>query len=158
MSGCGNRSCDDIFTLHAALNHAATEIQFALNYLNGTDQANITDIDKHNVQQILERYFSIWGIPIQHEIPDGLKDKINLHYRTEFEFIPGSLQVILSGVELNGNQSDPERDFTVDGDNKGFTLVLAPNAAHRLNSPPRQYEPLHVNYLKRITFNTKGGS
>lgn len=156
MPCCG---CEDIHTMHAPLIHAAAEIQFALEYLNGGDPASITDIDKRNVQAALESYFSKCGVPVTHEIPIGDKNRQNLEFETEFEFIPGTLQVVLSGMLLNGNQSDPARDFEVDTSTyKKFTLLLAPNDASRLNSPPRQYETLFVNYRKRITFNTIGGT
>lgn len=153
--GCG---CSDIHTCHAELVHAAAEVQFALSYLNGSLPAQITDLDKHNVQAILEQYFSIHGIPITAELPIGLKNRVNLSYRTNYEFIPSSLEVILSGITLNGNQLAADRDFNVHPDNKGFTLITSPNRSSALNGAPRQDEPLFVNYRKRITFNTFGGT
>lgn len=155
MPCCG---CEDIWTQHAPLVHPAADIQFILEYLNGTDPASITDIDQRNVQAALESYFSKAGIPIKNEIPVGDKNNQNLEFGTEFEFIVGTLEVYLSGILLNGDQSDPDRDYVVKPDNKGFTLVLGPNAPHRLNSPPKQFEPLFVCYNKRITFNTIGGT
>lgn len=153
-----NQCCDDIFTLHAPLIHAATDIQFALAYLNGILPATITDIDKKNVQQVLERYFSLWGVPVFGEHPIGAKNRVNLVFTTQFEFVVGSIQVWLSGELLNGKQDDPDRDYDVHPNNQGFTLRLSPQYAFRLNKAPRQDEPLSVNYLKRITFNTKGGT
>lgn len=155
MPCCG---CEDIWTQHAPLIHAAADIQFILNYLNSGDPASITDINQKNVQAALESFFSQTGIPIKHEIPVGDKNNQNLTYETAFEFIPGTLEVVLSGMMLNGNQSDPRRDFVVTAGNKGFTLLLMPNDPDRLNSPPRQFETLFVNYRKRITFNTIGGT
>jgi hypothetical protein len=155
MSGC----CDEeIFSCHAALIHSAAEIQFALAYLNGTIPATITDIDKRNVQQVLEEYFSIHGIPVIREYPIGLKNSINLTFATEFEFVAGTLEVFLSGMSLIGKPTDPNRDFDVHLDNKGFTIRVEPMLSHRLNKPPKQRESLTVNYRKRITFNTKGGN
>lgn len=155
MPCCG---CEDIWTQHAPLIHPAADIQFILNYMNGGNPASITDIDRRNVQAALESYFSQTGIPIKHELPAGAKNNLNLDYETQFEFIPGTLEVVLSGISLNGNQADPRKDFVVAAGNKGFTILLEPNDPDRLNSPPRQFETLFVNYRKRITFNTIGGT
>lgn len=151
-------SCGDIHTCHVTLIHPAADIQFNLAYLNGLLSAQITDINQRNVQAVLEKYFSLHGIPVKHEIPIGSKNRVNVSYRTQFEFVVNSLEVILSGITLNGNQLDPNRDFDVHLDNQGFTLLLSPSSASSLNKPPRQDEPLFVNYGKRITFNTHGGT
>jgi hypothetical protein len=137
--------------------HAAAEIQFALAYTNGTDPATIIDIDQKNVQAALESYFSKVGIPIT-ELALGVKNCVNVSFTTTHEFIPGSLQVILSSIDLNGIQTDPNRDFDVHPDNKSFTLLLDPTKPYRLNAPPRCGETLFVRYNKRITFNTRGGT
>lgn len=96
------------------------------------------------------------------EIPAGDLDNQNLLYTTEFEFIPDSLEVYLSGIRLNGDQNDPERDFDIittgANENKGFQLRIEPNKYWRLNGPPLQNESLIVNYNKLVTFNTKGGN
>lgn len=147
----------DIHTLHAELVHAAAEIQFVLNYDNN-GQAVILDIDQKNVQRALEKYFSIHGIPVYGELPTGLKNGVNLEFTTGFEFVEGSLEVYLSGLKLNGNINDPDRDYTPYIDNDGFTIHLDPNKAWRLNKAPKQNEPFYINYKKRITFNTKGGT
>jgi hypothetical protein len=97
-----------------------------------------------NAQEAIEEH----GLHILGEIPTGLKNGINLTYTTAFEFIPGSLEVFLSGINLINNGSD--RDFDVAIDNKGFTILIAPTLSHRLNTPPRQREPLVVNYRKKI--------
>jgi hypothetical protein len=154
---------DDIHTLHAELIHKAADIQFQLAYLNGLDPATITDLPNgKNVQRLIEQYFSKVGIPILNEIPGGIKNNVNLVYTTAFEFVPGTLQVFLSGLKLNGDQLDPDRDYDVTtvGLNayKEFTIILAPNKHEGLNSPPKQKEPLYVTYGKRITFDTKGGT
>lgn len=152
----------DIFTEHAPLIHKAREIQFQLGYDNGGDPASITDIDKRNVQFALESYWSKVGIPVVNEIPSGAKNRVNLVYETADEFVPNTLEVFLSGLKLNGVQTDPERDYTVTTVGplafKQFTIVLAPGSAHRLNKAPYQDEPLLVSYGKRITFDTKGGT
>lgn len=150
--------CPDIHTLHSELIHPAWDIQFAISYLNGILPANITDIDKYNVQEVLEKYFSLSGIPVIGEQPIGAKDSLNLIYRTNFEFIQGTLEVFLSGISLVSNQTDPNRDFNVHPDNKGFTILIDPSVSFRLNKPPKQRESLFVNYRKRITFNTIGGT
>lgn len=152
--------CDfDIFTEHAPLIHKGADIEFVLSYLNGIDPALITDLnDKHNVQAVLESFFSQHGVPVKHEIPVGAKNRVNLSYRLANEFVAGTLEVFLSGIHLNGNQGDPDRDFDTHLDNKGFTILLDPSKASRLNRPPYQDESLFVNYRKRITFNTIGGT
>lgn len=158
MSECGGCCNKDMHTLHAELIHKALDIRFQLNYDNGGNPASIIDIDKKNVQFALESYWSKAGLPILNEIPGGVKNRVNLLFTTAFEFIPGTLEVYLSGLHLNGDQSDPDRDFNVNGTNDGFTLILAPNKPFGLNCPPFKNEPLYVNYRKRITFDTKGGT
>lgn len=154
-------SCEkvDIFELHPELRHVARDIVFQLAYTNGILPATITDLGtQKNVQSILEKYFSQVGIIISNEIPIGAKNGVNLIFNTANEFIPGTLKVVLSGLTLNGNQADSERDFTVNGTNDGFTINLDGNKSWRLNSPPKQREELIVHYAKRITFDTKGGT
>lgn len=156
---CKSATCEDIFTLHAALIHSASDVQFAIQYTNGTGPAIITDIDQRNVQTALESYFSQVGIPVLHEIPGGSRGcPGDVVFTTEYEFIPNSLQVILSGILLNGNQDDPARDFTILPGNQSFQIELDPTHRERLNSVPGQDETFFVNYRKRITFNTRGGT
>lgn len=156
---CKSGTCEDIFTLHAALVHAASEIQFALGYTNGGSPASITDIDQKNVQAALESYFSQLGIPITYEVPGGDRGcPGDVVFTTAHEFIPDSLQVVLSGILLNGDQADPDRDFTILPGNQSFRIEIDSSKAHRLNAVPGQDETFFVNYRKRITFNTKGGT
>ena len=154
----GSRRLPEIHTFHAELIHAAVDIPFALQYLNGILPASITDIGEKNVQRVLEKYFSLHGIPVSDEIPGGLRNGSNLVFTTAFEFVAGTLEVWLSGLKLNGNPADPERDYDISVSNDGFTLLLAPTKSWRLNKAPKQREGLLVNYRKRITFNTKGGT
>lgn len=154
MSGCDN----EIHELHASLIHKARDIQFQLVYQNGVDPAVITDIGKKNVQEALESYFSKVGIPVKNVQPIGLRNNVNLTYSTPDEFIPGSLEVFLSGFKLNGDPTDPDRDYSELVTNNGFILHIDPMKSHRLNSPPKQFESLATNYSKRITFNTLGGT
>lgn len=150
---------EDFYTRHVEVVHAATEIAFKTAYTNGILAATIINLGlRKNVQHILEKYFSQVGIRIHHELPVGLKNAVNLSYDTAFEFIPGTLEVYLSGICLNGNQTDADRDYDEKPNAQGFVLLLDANKPHRLNKAPRQFEPLHVNYKKRITFNTKGGT
>jgi len=148
---CGCES--EIHTLHAELIHPARDIQFQIAYTNGVLPATITDIDQKNVQSALESYFSQLGIPIKSEVPVGTKNNVNLEYETEFEFIPDSLEVFLSGMKLI-----PAVDYIEHLDFQGFTVLVDPQDRYRLNRAPQQGEGLEVNYNKRITFNTKGGS
>jgi hypothetical protein len=154
----GKACAPEIHELHAELVHAAAEIQFVLSYLNGVLPASITDIGEKNVQAVLEKYFSLNGIPVINEVPVGLRNGQNLVYTTAAEFIVGTLEVFLSGLKLNGNPADADRDYDVAVTNDGFTILLAPNKSYRLNKAPKQNEGLLVNYRKRITFNTKGGT
>ena len=153
--------CNDIIDLHAPLIHKAADVETQIAYDNNGDPASI-DLQGKNVQRILEEYWSKVGIPIKGEQPTGLKDSINLTYVTDNEFIPETLEVFLSGIKLNGDPSDPERDYDIisvgANTNKGFVLRVETNNPIRLNTPPFQYEPLYVNYGKRITYNTKGGN
>lgn len=149
--------CDDIIDLHAPLIHKAADVQFQTAYDNGGTPATVIDINHNNTQKALESYFSQVGVPIKNELPTGTKNSINLTFITASEFIPATLEVFLSGVHMN-----PGTDFDIistgPNANKSFILKLAPNDANRLNVPPFQDEPLTVNYGKRITFDTKGGT
>jgi hypothetical protein len=157
----GNK-CEDIFSLHAELIHKAADVQQQTEYQNGLNTAQIIDVEGGNVQRFLENLLSKTGLPIKNEMPTGNKDNQNLEYTTEFEFIPDSLEVYLSGILLNGDQDDPDRDYDVISTGvdayKKFQIRLEPNKRYRLNCPPQQSESLIVNYNKRITFNTKGGN
>lgn len=157
-----SKKCEDIFSFHAELIHKAADIQQQTQYQNGANTAEIIDVTGGNVQRFLENLLSKTGLPIKNEVPLGNKDNQNLFYTTNFEFIPDSLEVYLSGTMLNGDQSDPDRDYDIvptgPNQNKGFELRLDPNKYWRLNAPPLQNESLIVNYNKRITFNTKGGN
>lgn len=153
--------CEDIIDLHAPLIHKAADIETQIAYDNGGNPATV-DLQGKNVQRMLEEYYSLVGIPIKGELPTGPKNSTNLTYTTASEFIPATLEVFLSGVKLNGDQADPDRDYDIIGtgpnENKGFTLIIDNNKPHVLNAPPFQNEGLYVNYGKRITFNTKGGN
>jgi hypothetical protein len=155
--------CDDIIDLHAPLIHKAADVETQLNYKNGLLDAEIICLDGgKNVQKFLEKFLSLNGVPIVGEQPAGVKNNVNLIYTTADEFIPETLEVFLSGIKLNGDQTDPDRDYTITtvgaNANKEFTIELNPANQHRLNQPPQQNEALYVNYGKRITFNTKGGT
>ncbi len=157
-----SNKCEDIFSLHAELIHKAADVQMQTEYLNGILPAEIIDIFGGNVQRFLESWLSKTGLPIKNETPTGLRNSTNLLFTTEFEFIPGSLEVYLSGNLLNGDQLDPDRDYNViiTGPNsyKSFELILNPNSPERLNTPPFQDENFKISYNKRVTFNTKGGT
>ena len=81
---------------------------------------------------------AVWGEP-----PIGAKNGVNLTFVSPDEFLPGTLQVYLSGLFL-----DKILDFTVMPDNKTFKIVLAPNSPTRLNVPPLQNEPLNISYMR----------
>jgi len=153
--GCGPHN--EIHTLHAELIHKARDIQFQIEYDNNGNPASIICIDEHNVQAVLEKYFSKMGIYMTSIIPTGSKNNANLEYFLPDEYIAGTLEVFLSGNRLNGDQSDPDRDYTEDSTAKRFIIELDPENQHRLNAPPFQGEGFIVNYRKRITFSTKGG-
>ena len=153
--------CEDIIDLHAPLIHKAADIETQIAYDNSGNPATI-DLNGKNAQRILEEYWSLVGIPIKGELPTGLRNSTNLTYLSNAEFIPATLEVFLSGLKLNGDQTDPSRDYDIItiglNANKGFVLKLDTNNANRLNSPPFQEEALSINYGKRITYNTKGGN
>jgi len=81
--------------------------------------------------------------------PIGDKNSVNLEYLLpdDEKFVPGSLEVHLSGLKLIGGANNPDRDFTERPDQRGFLLRLDPEQPHRLNAPPFQDEPLSINYL-----------
>ena len=154
----GNGCKDEIHTLHAPLIHKARDVEFQIAYDNNGTPASIICIDQKNVQFALEAYWSQAGIPKHNIIPTGIKNRVNLVYTVVEEFIPGTLEVYLSGDKLNGDQTDVDRDYNEAGNFKGFTLLIDASKPHRLNAPPFQDESLYVNYVKRITFDTKGGT
>lgn len=153
---------EDIWTLHAELIHKAADVQMQTAYKNGLLDAEIRDYVGGNLQRFIENWLSKTGLPIKNETPTGLQNNTNLFYTTEFEFIPDSLEVYLSGNLLNGDQSDPDRDYDIittgPDTHKAFELRLNPNKPERLNTPPFQDENFKVHYNKRVTFNTKGGN
>jgi hypothetical protein len=87
---------------------------------------------------ILEEYIR------RNVIPDGLRNGVNLEYTVPGgeKFIPGTLEVFLSGLKLT-----PLLDFVEKVDGTGFTIILEPENPWRLNIPPQQFEPLTMNYL-----------
>lgn len=86
-------------------------------------------------------------------IPVGVKDGVNLVYQFPDEFLPETLEVFLGGLKLNGDQSDPDRDYTVTttGPNafKEITIEIDPSEPHRLNVAPCPNEELCANYDKK---------
>lgn len=159
MSNCK----EDIHSLHAELIHKAADIQFQLTYDNNGDVAEIICFPNgKNVQRFLEQFLSLNGLPKKNQRPTGAKNNVNLTYILSEEFIPETLEVFLGGSQLNGDPTDPDRDFDIintgPNTNKGFTIRLDAEQGHRLNCPPQQDESLYCNYSKRVTFNTKGGT
>jgi len=82
-------------------------------------------------------------------IPIGLKDGVNLDYTlpNNETFLDGTLSVYLSGILLNGNQDDLDKDYEVYDDNTGFTILIDPSISYRLNAPPKCKESLLVSYF-----------
>lgn len=154
-----NGGCLDIHTLHAELIHRAREIIFQLHYKNGLLDATVEQLGaKQNLQFVLENYFSQVGIPVYHETPTGDVNCLNLDFNTAHEFVPNSLQVILGGDRLIGDQGNPNRQFVEKTNHKGFVLILNTSSYLGLRKPPSNFESLEVDYDRRITFNTKGGT
>lgn len=81
--------------------------------------------------------------------PVGLKNGVNLDYTlpNSETFLDGTLEVYLSGIHLNGDQDDPDRDFDLYTDNTGFTILIDPSQGHRLNAPPQCLESLTISYM-----------
>ena len=84
--------------------------------------------------------------------PIGEKNNLNLIYviPDSETFIYGKLEVYLSGNHLNGDQDDPERDFSYLPDRSGFQIIIDPEKWWRLNSPPLKYESLEITYLQHL--------
>jgi len=82
-------------------------------------------------------------------VPIGLKNGVNLDYvlPNNETFLEGSLNVFLSGIHLNGNQLDIDKDFEVYPDNSGFTILIDPSKSYRLNAPPKCMESLLISYM-----------
>ena len=154
--------CDKcIHTLHAPLIHKARDIQYQSDYKNGSLDAEIIDVAHHNLQFALESYFSQVGIPIIDDNVIGEQNRVNTIYETNYEFIPDTLDVFLSGDKMVRDVDFQEVLVDIGGGDwrwKGFEFLLNTNDPGRLNIAPKENESLRVNYLKRITFNTKGGT
>ncbi len=148
--------CEDIIDLHAPLIHKAADIQFQQNYTNGTLPASIIDLPLgKNMQRVFEAYISQLGTPVE-EIPIGNIDNNNVVFQSSAEFIPGSLEIFISGDKLDSDE------FTVTTTGplayKEFTIILYSNNHDKIKYPPFFGESLVIKYNKRIAFNTKGGS
>ena len=91
----------------------------------------------------------------------GLKNNSNLVYETPDEFIPGTEEILLEGITLNGDVLDPIRDYdvTLVGANahKEITLRLESNVRNQIHSPPKQGESLHAAYQTRVVCSVMGG-
>lgn len=75
--------------------------------------------------------------------PVGSKNGNNLIFEAPDVFDPETLQVFLSGLFLSLGL-----DYTIENDNKTFTIVIEPNDPDRLNKAPLQNEPFRLNYVK----------
>lgn len=111
------------------------------------DLTNIQGIGGSNAQDFLENFLSLNGIPVIGEIPGGLKNCVNLVFTTSFEFIPGTLQVFLSGLRLESGV-----DYTEAVNNQGFTILIDASNRSRLNKPPLDSESFTVNYSRKVIF------
>lgn len=92
-------------------------------------------------------HIELWKLNIH---PIGLKNNQNLIFiLPDGElFKEGRINVYLSCLRLNGDQTDSERDFDYLPDRSGFTLNLDPSKRWRLNCPPLQDESLLVDYIQ----------
>jgi hypothetical protein len=77
---------------------------------------------------------------IYNEIPGGAVDCSNVTFTTAQKIVPGSLIVRLDGVALDPTQ------YTIAGNNQGFTLIVAPTDPKALNKAPGNAESLRVDY------------
>jgi hypothetical protein len=111
------------------------------------DLENIVGITGSNSQLFLENFLGLNGLPVVNEIPTGDKNCINLDYSTDFEFIPNTLEVFLSGIKLEINI-----DYTENVGNQGFTVILNTANGSRLNKAPMPNESLTVNYSRKVIF------
>ena len=103
------------------------------------------DLVKHEMSSVGQRAAGqnqhVYG-----EQPPEVQNGQNLTYTTANVFIPGTLQVFLSGIKLNGDSSDVNRDYDEGGDSQSFTIRLDPGRINGLNVAPCQREDLCVNY------------
>lgn len=90
-----------------------------------------------------------WKVNI---VPIGDKNNQNLIFilPNSETFVYGQLEVYLSGLHLNGDQSDPDRDYNYLPDLNGFEIILRSNNRWGLNRPPLQGEPLTITYLQDL--------
>lgn len=92
-------------------------------------------------------HIELWKLNVH---PLGEKNNQNLIFTLPDGelFKEGKLNVYLSCLRLNGDQSDPKRDFDYFPDRSGFTLRLDPEDRWRLNCPPLQDESLLIDYIQ----------
>lgn len=85
----------------------------------------------------------------------GDKNNVNLVFETPDEFIPGTEEIVLEGIDLNGDTTDPNKDYSVTTTgakaNREITLIVDTNVKNQIHSPPKQKESLLANYQRRIT-------
>jgi len=86
------------------------------------------------------------GVLVKNVTPTGAIDCDNIDYTVPDEFVPGTLEIWLDGIKLDGNQ------FTENLDHKGFQLVIDPNNKNGLQEPVSPSESLSVNYCKKVVF------
>jgi len=108
---------------------------------------NVVGVSGDNSEEFLFNYLSLVGIPIKHEIPGGAVNCSNLNFTTQYEFIPGTIQ-----VWLDGNKLEFGVDYIETTDNMGFTILLDPNDRNRLHSAPKDSERITISYCRRIIF------
>lgn len=132
---------ETIQSLHAALVHSLAEIQVDLTRIVGISAV------PQNAQAFIESYLALAGLPVKNESATGLRNGINLTFTVDAEFIPGTLEVFLSGNKLT-----PILDYTEHSDHQGFDLLTTQNPPWRLKSAPLLSEDLLVNYSQRVIF------
>ena len=84
-------------------------------------------------------------------VPIGLKNGVNLEYTlpNNEAFIDGTLSVFLSGIHLNGDQLDSDKDYEIYPDKTGFKILIDPSKSYRLNSAPKCIEDLLISYMMK---------
>ena len=83
--------------------------------------------------------------PILFESPIGARNAVNPLFGTERKFLPGTLEVFFP-MPLNGNPTNPKRDFEENINAQGFVILIDPTDQTRLNQTPTDRDDFFVKY------------
>jgi len=89
--------------------------------------------------------------PKVNRTPVGDIDGINVDFTLpdDDQYIPGTLEVFLSGQKLCGDQSNPGRDYDENVDMKSFRILVDGESPFGQNVPPCDGEGIEIRYYRK---------